>query len=156
MERIKQILLAEDSSQDVELTLDALREYRLANDVVVVQDGQEALDFLTREGAFAGRKTPDPGLVLLDLKMPKLSGLDVLSVIKKDPGLRTIPVVVLTSSREEPDLQAAYDLGVNAYVVKPVDFPGFMEAVRKIGQFWITLNENPPQGTAGGKGGRLG
>jgi CheY-like chemotaxis protein len=153
---LKQILLAEDSEQDAELTLDALREYRLANDVVVARDGQEALDYLGRQGRFENRLGGDPGLILLDLKMPRVNGLEVLAAIRRDARLGHIPVVVLTSSREEPDLQAAYALGVNAYVVKPVDFFAFIEAVRTIGQFWITLNENPPPLPGGGKGPGLG
>lgn len=141
---LKRILLAEDSANDVELTLAALAEHRLANQVDVVRDGAEALDYLYRRGRYAARETGNPALVLLDLKMPKVNGLEVLKEIKVDPGMKTIPVVMLTSSREEGDLIRSYQLGVNAYVVKPVDFSEFMEAVRQIGGFWAVINEAPP------------
>lgn len=152
MVALKQILLAEDSEHDVEMTLDALRDFHLANDVVVARDGQEALDYLGRQGRFEAHPGGNPGLILLDLKMPRVNGLEVLAAIRREARWKQIPVVVLTSSREEPDLQAAYSLGVNAYVVKPVDFFGFLEAVRTIGKFWISLNENPPPIPASGKG----
>jgi CheY-like chemotaxis protein len=139
--KLKNILLAEDSPMDVELTLEALQ---LHHEVVVVEDGEIALDYLFRRGRFAGREPGNPDLILLDLKLPKLNGLEVLASIKKSEFLRTIPVVVLTSSKEQPDLKTAYDLGANAYVVKPVVFEKFMEAVRQIGQFWANLNETPP------------
>jgi CheY-like chemotaxis protein len=141
---IRTILLAEDNANDVALTLAALRKNHLANDVIVVRDGAEALDYLYRTGSFAGRTAEEPGLILLDLKMPKVDGLDVLRRIKADAALRTVPVVVLTSSREERDLVRTYDLGVNAYVVKPVEFGEFVEAVKTLGQFWAVLNELPP------------
>jgi CheY-like chemotaxis protein len=141
---LKRILLAEDNAQDLELTLAALQHYRVANEVVPVRDGGEALDYLYRRGAFADRSGAPPVLVLLDLKMPKVDGLEVLRQIKSDPALRTIPVVMLTSSREESDLIRSYDLGVNAYVVKPVDFSEFMDAVRQLGAFWALVNETPP------------
>ena len=126
---LKRILLAEDNENDVELTLSALKECHLSNDVEVVRDGAEALDYLHRRGAFAGRTDGQPAVVLLDLKMPKVSGLDVLRQMKSDPQLKMIPVVVLTSSREEQDLVNSYHLGVNAYIVKPVGFQEFVEAV---------------------------
>ena len=141
---LKRILLVEDSANDVELTLTALAEARLANQVDVVRDGAEALDYLYRRGQYAARETGKPALVLLDLKMPKVTGLEVLKEIKADAALKTIPIVMLTSSREEGDLIRSYELGVNAYVVKPVDFAEFMEAVRQIGGFWAVINEAPP------------
>jgi len=141
---VRTILLAEDNANDIELTLVALRANRVANEVVVVRDGAEALDYLYRRGSFAGRADEHPGLILLDLKMPKVDGVEVLRRIKSDPALKTIPVVMLTSSKEEHDLVRTYDLGVNAYVVKPVDFVGFQEAVKVLGQFWAVVNESPP------------
>ena len=144
MTELRQILLAEDNPNDVELTLAALRENHLANEVVVVRDGSEALDYLYRRNAFASRGGGNPALVLLDLKMPKVDGIEVLRQVKSDPAIRTIPIVVLTSSREEQDLVTSYDFGVNAYVVKPVDFPEFVQAVRLLGGFWAVLNEPPP------------
>jgi CheY-like chemotaxis protein len=144
MADLKRILLAEDNPKDVELTLAALEEYNLANEVVVVNDGAEALDYLYRRGKFALRADSNPAVVLLDLKMPKVDGLEVLRTIKSDPDLKTIPVVMLTSSREENDLIESYRLGVNAYVVKPVDFQQFVDAVKKLGSFWALLNEAPP------------
>jgi CheY-like chemotaxis protein len=144
MTTVPHILLAEDSANDVELTLSALRANRLTNDVVVTRDGAEALDYLYRRNAFAGRSTPNPGLMLLDLKMPKVDGMEVLRQVKSDPSLKSIPVVMLTSSREEQDLLRSYDLGVNAYVVKPVDFQQFVEAVKVLGGFWAIVNEPPP------------
>ena len=142
---IRRILLAEDSDNDAELTIAALDANRLANEVVVVRDGAEALDYLYSRGAFAERTGGNPALFLLDLKMPKVDGLEVLRVIKNDPQLRTIPVVMLTSSREERDLMRSYELGVNSYVVKPVDFSEFMDAVRQIGGYWAIVNEQPPE-----------
>lgn len=144
MAELKRILLAEDSANDIELTLAALAEHRLANQVDVVRDGAEALDYLYHRGAFAGRDNGKPAVLLLDLKMPKVNGLEVLRTIKGDAALKTIPVVMLTSSREEGDLMASYELGVNAYVVKPVAFGDFMEAVRQLGGFWAVVNEAPP------------
>jgi CheY-like chemotaxis protein len=141
---VKHILLAEDDPQDVELTLAALDEHNLANGVVVVNDGVEALDYLYCRGKFKARTSGPPVFVLLDLKMPKVSGLEVLKTIKSDENLRTIPVVVLTSSREEPDVIESYQYGVNAYVVKPVDFAEFIKAVRRLGIFWAAINEPPP------------
>ncbi len=143
MHAYKRILLVEDKAQDVELTLAALEDHHLANQVVVARDGVEALDYLYSRGKFAGHKDGHPAVILLDVKMPRLNGLEVLRRIKADPQLKTIPVVMLTSSREEPDLATSYALGVNAYVVKPVDFQQFAEAARHIGIFWAILNEAP-------------
>jgi CheY-like chemotaxis protein len=137
------ILFVEDHERDVELTLGALEQHHLANAVTVVRDGEEALDYLYRRRSFQERPTNDPVLVLLDLKMPKVDGFEVLRQIKSDARLM-IPVVVLTSSREEKDLIASYQLGVNAYVVKPVDFEQFVGAVKDLGLFWLVLNEPPP------------
>jgi CheY-like chemotaxis protein len=144
MKTPKKILLVEDKPRDAELTLAALEEHHIANEVVVVRDGVEALDYLYRRGKFAGRPPELPVVVLLDIKMPRLNGLEVLRTIKADPLLKRLPVVMLTSSREEPDLIQAYELGVNAYVVKPVDFRQFSDAVRQVGIFWTLLNELPP------------
>jgi CheY-like chemotaxis protein len=150
MSALKRILYAEDSAADVELTLAALEEHHLANEVVAVGDGVEALDYLYRRGAFASREPGNPAVVLLDLKMPRLDGLEVLRQVKSDPELRTIPVVIMTSSREERDLVESYRLGVNAYVVKPVDFEQFVAAVKEVGMFWAVVNEPPPD-SAGGR-----
>ncbi|MGH9409534.1 MAG: response regulator [Vicinamibacterales bacterium] len=144
MNDLRRILLAEDSPNDVELTLAALAEYRVANHVDVVSDGAETLDYLYRRGKFAARSGGSPVVILLDLKMPKVDGLEVLRQVKKDPALKTIPVVMLTSSREEADLIRSYELGVNGYVVKPVEFTDFMTAVRQVGGFWAVINEAPP------------
>jgi len=141
---LKRIVLAEDNANDVELTTMALRENHVANEIVVVRDGADALDYLYRRNAHAGRPGGNPALMLLDLKMPKVDGIEVLRQVKSDPGLKTIPVVVLTSSREEQDLVRTYDLGVNAYVVKPVDFHEFIDAVKLLGGFWAVVNETPP------------
>jgi CheY-like chemotaxis protein len=145
MKHPKTILLVEDNPQDLELTLEALSEYRLTNEVVVAGDGEEALDYLLCRGKYKMRNCENPILVLLDLKLPKVDGLEVLQTIKSTEHLRTIPVVILTSSREERDLVESYKLGVNAYVVKPVDFGQFMEAVRRLGVFWTITNEPPPR-----------
>jgi CheY-like chemotaxis protein len=145
MNDLRRILLAEDNPNDVELTLEALSQYNLANEVDVVNDGAEALDYLYRRNKYEGRNNGDPAVILLDLKMPKVDGLEVLKTIKSDPQLRTIPVVILTSSREETDLVKSYELGVNAFVVKPVDFKQFVESVRQIGMFWAIINEPPPK-----------
>jgi CheY-like chemotaxis protein len=144
MTTVQNILLAEDNANDVELTLAALRHNRVANKVVVVRDGAEALDYLYGRGQFSGRPPENPGLILLDLKMPKVDGLEVLHQVKGDPALKSIPVVVLTSSKEEQDVVRTYNLGVNAYVVKPVEFDDFMTAVKVLGQFWAVINEPPP------------
>lgn len=148
MSELGRILLAEDSEPDVELTLAALAEHNLANEVVVVRDGGEALDYLYRRGAWRDRGPGRPAVVLLDLKMPRVDGLEVLRTIKRDEELRNLPVVMLTSSREEQDLVESYRLGVNAYVVKPVDFRQFVDAVKQLGMFWAVVNE-PPPGTVG-------
>ena len=147
MNSLKSILLAEDNSMDVELTIEALARYNLANVVEVVKDGAEAIDYLRCQGKFSSRGNGNPAVVLLDLKMPKVDGLQVLKEIKDDHHLKTIPVVVLTSSREESDLVKSYQLGVNAYVIKPVDFKDFVEAVSKLGVFWAIVNEPPPGST---------
>jgi CheY-like chemotaxis protein len=141
---LKRILLAEDSPKDVELTLAALEEHNLANEVVVVHDGAEAMDYLMRKGKFAGLPAANPGVVLLDLKMPKVDGLEVLRRMRADKNLQSIPVVMLTSSREERDIVESYHLGVNAYVVKPVAFQEFIHAVKNLGLFWAVVNEPPP------------
>jgi CheY-like chemotaxis protein len=145
MNQVRPILLAEDSPQDVELTLSAFEDNNIANPVVIARDGEEALDYLYRRGQFANRNPGNPAVVLLDLKMPKVNGLEALAVIKGDSQLRTIPVVMLTSSREEIDLLRSYELGVNAYVVKPVEFRSFVDAVKEIGVFWAVLNETAPE-----------
>ena len=141
---LKRILLVEDNARDLELTLAALQDYNLANAVDVVRDGVEALDYLYRRGQFAARPPGQPVVVLLDIKMPRLNGLEVLRHIKADPHCKTLPVVMFTSSREEPDLLKCYELGANAYVVKPVDFPQFTAAVKQVSAFWALLNELPP------------
>jgi CheY-like chemotaxis protein len=144
MNNLGRILLVEDDPKDVELTLTALEEYKLANEVVVTRDGEEALDYLYRRGKFATRSTDNPAVLLLDLKLPKVDGLEVLKQIKADASLKLIPVVVLTSSHEEKDMITSYKLGVNAYVVKPVDFHEFVNAVKELGIFWALVNEPPP------------
>lgn len=144
MAKVHKILLAEDNPNDVELSLEALGEYNLANEVIVVRDGSEALDYLYYRGNFSNRINGNPAVILLDIKMPKVNGLEVLKQIREDENLKTIPVVILTSSREERDLVVSYNLGVNAYVVKPVDFQQFITAVKEIGLFWAVINEPPP------------
>src|SRR5574341_2240327 len=144
MPNLKRILLVEDNPKDVELTMAALEEHNLANEVVVAHDGEEALDYLYRRGDFKLRGPENPAVVLLDIKMPKIDGLEVLRKIKSDPALKMLPVVMLTSSREERDLVDSYKLGVNAYVVKPVAFDQFVAAVSELGLFWAVLNEPPP------------
>lgn len=144
MKTFKRILLAEDDPKDIELTTSALSDYNLANDLFVVRDGVEVLDYLYRRGAFAQEPGGNPIVILLDLKMPKLDGIQVLKQIKSDKYLQMIPVVVLTSSNESQDLEQCYKLGANAYVVKPVKFTDFVEAVKGIGVFWALLNEPPP------------
>ncbi|MBW8781773.1 MAG: response regulator [Verrucomicrobia bacterium] len=144
MSELKSILFAEDSPLDVEMTLAALSEHNLANEVVVVCDGEEALDYLYFRGRFKLRANGNPAVVLLDLKMPKVDGLEVLRTLKSDEQLRNIPVVMLTSSREEQDLVRSYNAGANAYVVKPVDFQAFVEAVKQVGTFWAIHNQPPP------------
>ena len=144
MTELKRILLAEDNENDIELTLSALGHHNLANEVVVARDGAEALDYMHRRGPFGGRPGGNPAVVLLDLKMPKVDGLEVLRSMRGDQALHSIPVVVLTSSREERDIVESYQLGVNAYVVKPVNFKEFVDAVKNLGLFWAVLNEPPP------------
>jgi CheY-like chemotaxis protein len=141
---LRRILLVEDDPRDVELVLIALEEYNLANEVVVANDGEEALDYLYCRGNFQTRPLGNPAVVLLDLKLPKVNGLEVLQQIRSDEKLRMIPVVVVTSSREERDLVESYKLGVNAYVVKPVNFHEFVDAVKELGAFWGVINEPPP------------
>jgi len=141
---LRRIVLVEDSPRDAELTLNALKGI-VANEVVHLRDGAEALEYLFRRGAFASRPADPPAVVLLDLKMPKVDGLEVLRAVKSDPVLKTIPVVVMTSSREEWDLVRSYAAGVNAYVVKPLKFAEFADAVRQLGVFWAVLNEPPPE-----------
>ena len=141
---LKPILLVEDNPHDLELTLIALERSQLANEVIVVRDGADALDYLHMRGAFAERDHGNPAVVLLDLKLPKVDGLEVLAEIRGNPALRSLPVVMLTSSREEQDLIRSYELGVNAYVVKPVDFQEFVRAISDLGIFWAVLNEPPP------------
>ncbi|MEJ2641894.1 MAG: response regulator [Desulfosarcinaceae bacterium] len=145
MEALKRILLVEDDPKDIELTLAALAEHNLANEVAVVRDGVEALDYLYRRESFAQRPTGNPVVILLDLKMPRMDGVQVLEQLKADEQLGLIPVVVLTSSRESLDLQACYRLGVNAYVVKPVRFMEFVDAVKQTGVFWALINQPPPE-----------
>jgi CheY-like chemotaxis protein len=144
MSGLGRILLVEDDPKDVELTLTALEEYNLANEVFVVGDGVDALDYLHCRGAFVTRTRENPAVMLLDLKLPRVDGLEVLQAIKSDEKLKVIPVVVLTSSREEKDMVASYKLGVNAYVVKPVDFHEFVNAIKELGVFWAIINEPPP------------
>jgi CheY-like chemotaxis protein len=146
MTDVPAILIAEDNPNDVELTIEALEQHNLANRVTVAHDGVEALEYLRREGVFTQRLPGDPAVVLLDIKMPRKDGLEVLREIRGDPALKRIPVVILTSSREEQDLITSYDLGVNAYVVKPVDFASFIDAVKELGMFWALINERPPNG----------
>jgi CheY-like chemotaxis protein len=138
------ILMVEDDPKDVELTLTALEDYNLTNEIVVARDGEEALDYLYCRGSFRMRTSENPAVLLLDLKLPKIDGLEVLQTIKSDEKLKIIPVVVLTSSREERDMVASYKLGVNAYVVKPVDFHEFVNAIKELGVFWAIINEPPP------------
>lgn len=141
---LKPILLVEDNPNDLELTLIALSKSQLANQVIVVRDGAEALDYLHRRGEYADRPAGSPAVALLDLKLPKVDGLEVLKEIRSTEGLRAMPVVMLTSSREEQDVVNSYELGVNAYVVKPVDFTEFVRAIADLGIFWAVLNEPPP------------
>ena len=144
MNKLGRILLVEDDPKDVELTLTALEEYNLANEVIVARDGEEALEYLYSRGKFKTRSGDNPSVMLLDLKLPKVDGLEVLKQIKSEEKLRMIPVVVLTSSKEEKDMVASYRLGVNAYVVKPVDFHEFVNAIKELGVFWAVINEPPP------------
>jgi DNA-binding response OmpR family regulator len=141
---LKPILLVEDDKRDLELTLVALERSQLANEVIVVRDGAQALDYLMREGDFKMREEGNPAVVLLDLKLPKVNGLEVLQRVRSTPGLRSMPIVMLTSSQEESDVIRSYELGVNAYVVKPVEFRRFVAAIADLGVFWAVLNEPPP------------
>jgi DNA-binding response OmpR family regulator len=143
-ENLGRILMVEDDSKDVELTITALEEYNLANEVIVTRDGEEALDYLYCRGKYQSRSSDNPAVMLLDLKLPKVDGLEVLRQVKSDEKLRMIPVVVLTSSHEEKDMVASYKLGVNAYVVKPVDFHEFVNAIKELGVFWAVINAPPP------------
>jgi DNA-binding response OmpR family regulator len=144
MEILGRILMVEDDPKDVELTMTALDEYNLANEVVVTHDGEEALDYLYCRGKFANRSSDNPAVMLLDLKLPKVDGLEVLKAVKSDENLRMIPIVVLTSSHEEKDMVTSYKLGVNAYVVKPVGFHEFVNAIKELGIFWAVINAPPP------------
>jgi CheY-like chemotaxis protein len=144
METLGRILMVEDDPKDVELSMAALEDYNLANEVVVARDGEEALDYLFCRGKFQDRSSDNPAVILLDLKLPKVDGLEVLKEIKSDPKLKMIPVVVLTSSKEEKDMVTSYKLGVNAYVVKPVDFHEFVNAIKELGVFWALINQPPP------------
>jgi len=144
MTSLGRILIVEDDPSDLELTLMALEEYKLANEVVVARDGQQALDYLYCQGRFTGRSNENPAVIMLDLKLPKVDGLAVLKQVRSDERLEMIPVVVLTSSHEEQDMMRSYKLGVNAYVVKPVDFHEFVNAVKELGVFWAIINEPPP------------
>jgi CheY-like chemotaxis protein len=144
MVELRTILFAEDNPRDVELTLEALGDHNLANNVIVVRDGVETMDYLRREGKYEQRKPGNPAVLLLDIKMPRMDGIEVLRAIRNDNELKLLPVVMLTSSREEQDLIKSYELGVNAYVVKPVDFKEFIEAVKQVGIFWAVINEVPP------------
>jgi CheY-like chemotaxis protein len=144
MAKIKKILLVEDNENDIELTINALQDCRLSNEIFPVRDGAEALDYIYRRNAFQDRDDGLPCVILLDLKMPRVDGIEVLRTLKSDPAIRHVPIVMLTSSREERDLVLSYDLGVNAFVVKPVDFQQFVQAVRNLGIFWAVINEPPP------------
>jgi len=145
MKELRTILLAEDNPKDVELTLDALAEHNLANQVIIVRDGVETMEYLRNEGKYKLRKPGLPAVLLLDIKMPRMDGIEVLRAVRDDPALRILPIVILTSSREETDLIRSYELGVNAYVVKPVNFKDFIQAVKEIGIFWALINEGPPE-----------
>jgi CheY-like chemotaxis protein len=145
MINLRTILLAEDNAKDVELTMEALSEHNLANQVTVVKDGVETMEYLRCEGDHKQRKPGNPAVILLDIKMPRMDGIEVLKAIRSDAKLKTIPVVILTSSREESDLIKSYEIGVNAYVVKPVNFKDFIDAIKQIGIFWALLNELPPE-----------
>lgn len=144
MDTIKRILLVEDDPKDIELTLNALSEHNLANEIMIARDGVEALDYLYRRGEYALRPEGNPVVILLDIKMPRLDGLQVLRQLKADEKMRLIPIVILTSSRESRDLEECYRLGVNGYVVKPVRFAKFVEAVKELGVYWVLINEPPP------------
>jgi len=142
---VKRILIVDDSPKDVELTLSALRDKNLANKVIVAEDGEEALDYLYKRGKFANSEKGNPGVILLDIKMPKMNGIEVLKHIRSDPKLKYIPVIMVTSSREEKDLVESYKFGANSYVVKPVDIVQFFEAIKALGQYWAVINQLPPK-----------
>ena len=146
MSELRTILLAEDSPKDAELTLEALTDFNLINRVTNVKDGVEAMEYRRCKGEYASRKPGNPAVAILDIKMPRMDGIEVLREIRSDEALKKIPVVMLTSSREEQDVIRSYELGINAYVVKPVKFTDFIQAVRHLGIFWAMLNELPPQG----------
>jgi CheY-like chemotaxis protein len=141
---VKKILIVDDSPNDVELAIAALAEKNLANEVVVAEDGEEALDYLYKRGKFAAREYGNPAVILLDIKMPKIDGKEVLKQIRSDPELKLIPVIMLTSSAEERDLFETYNLGANSYVVKPVDILQFIDAIKVLGQYWAVINQPPP------------
>jgi CheY-like chemotaxis protein len=143
----KTVLLVEDSKNDVELALEALAQEDFIENIIVVEDGQQALEFLLRAGLHAEREPGNPILIVLDLKLPRIDGLEVLRRVKSDPRLKNIPIVMLTSSREDADLKASYNLGANAYVVKPVGFEEYTRALQALGSFWTTINEPPPDST---------
>jgi CheY-like chemotaxis protein len=145
MKSIKSILLVEDNPLDQELTIEGLSEHKIANKIVTVSDGVEAMEYLKYEGKFANREKGNPAIILLDIKMPRMDGIEVLQAIKKDDKLKCIPIIMLTSSREEPDLKKCYELGVNAYVVKPVEFDEFFDVVKNTTIFWLIINEQPPE-----------
>lgn len=143
--KLRKILYVEDNKLDVDLTLEVFRENKISNPIIVTRDGVEALQYLNKEGDFKDRKPGNPGMILLDLKMPRMDGLEFMKIVKNDERFRFIPIIMLTSSREETDLVASYRLGVNAYVVKPVDFTNFAEIVKQIGVFWAIINELPDE-----------
>lgn len=142
---LRTILYTEDNPLDVELTMEAFKENNIMNPIITVRDGIEALEYLSCEGIYTGRKPVNPGMILLDLKMPRMDGLEFLSIVKKDTNFKRIPVIMLTSSKEETDLIRSYDRGVNAYIVKPIDFKSLIDVVRQIGNFWIIINELPSE-----------
>lgn len=143
MVNLRKILLVEDNPNDIELTIEAISQFKLANRLVILTDGVQAMDYLHYRGEYKNREVEDPAVILLDIKMPRMDGIEVLQEVKNDPQLKVIPVVMLTSSREEPDLKKCYELGVNAYIVKPVNFKDFYESVKTVGVFWALLNEIP-------------
>jgi len=142
---MRAILYVEDNPLDIDLTLEAFKENKIANPIVVVHDGIEALEYLRREGPFQDRKTKNPSMILLDLKMPRMNGLEFLTIVKKNAKFRRIPIIMLTSSREEQDLVKGYDLGINAYIVKPVNFNSLIEIVKQMVDFWLIINELPTE-----------
>jgi CheY-like chemotaxis protein len=145
MKKLKRILLAEDNPLDVELTLEAIAEYNMADQITVVRDGVEVIEYLKYEGKYKSRKVENPVVLLLDIKMPRMDGIEVLKVIRNDQLFSTLPIVMLTSSREKRDLKRCYELGANAYVVKPVNFKEYLETLQSVGKFWATINELPQE-----------